>query len=66
MDNKCTYEEIFKQNENRIHYHIHKLRRDPYNEFYVEGLYAMWLAYKNYQPDSTFNLLQFCDSESID
>ncbi|WP_047984284.1 sigma-70 family RNA polymerase sigma factor [Ornithinibacillus californiensis] len=47
-----TFEEIFKQNEKRIHYHIHKLHiRDPYNEFYVEGLYAMWLAYKKYQPD---------------
>ncbi|MFS0673646.1 RNA polymerase sigma factor [Ornithinibacillus sp. 179-J 7C1 HS] len=52
MDKKFTFEEIFKQNENRIHYHIHKLRiRDPYNEFYVEGLFALWLAYKNYQPD---------------
>lgn len=52
MDNKFTFEEIFKQNENRIYYHIHKLRiRDPHNEFYVEGLFALWLAYKNYQPD---------------
>jgi RNA polymerase sigma factor (sigma-70 family) len=47
-----TFEEIFKQNEKRIHYHIHKLHiRDPHNEFYVEGLYAMWVAYKKYQPD---------------
>lgn len=52
MDKDFTFEEIFKQNENRIHYHIHKLQiRDPHNEFYVEGLYAMWLAYKRYQPD---------------
>lgn len=52
MDKEFTFEEIFKQNENRIHYHIHKLRiRDPHNEFYVEGLFALWLAYKNYQPD---------------
>jgi RNA polymerase sigma factor (sigma-70 family) len=52
MDKGFTFEEIFKQNEKRIHYHIHKLQiRDPHNEFYVEGLYAMWLAYKNYQPE---------------
>ncbi|HAM79227.1 RNA polymerase sigma factor [Ornithinibacillus bavariensis] len=52
MDKDFTFEEIVKQNEKRIYYHIHKLQiRDPHNEFYVEGLYAMWLAYKNYQPD---------------
>lgn len=52
MDKKFTFEEIFQQNEKRIHYQIHKLHiRDPHNEFYIEGLYAMWLAYKNYQPD---------------
>ncbi|MGY0691356.1 sigma-70 family RNA polymerase sigma factor [Virgibacillus sp. FSP13] len=51
-DNKVTFEEIFKQNERRIHYQIHKLRiQDPHREFYVEGLYAMWLAYKKYKPD---------------
>ncbi|WP_047982621.1 sigma-70 family RNA polymerase sigma factor [Ornithinibacillus contaminans] len=47
-----TFEEIFKQNEKRIHYHIHKLGlQDPHQEYYVEGMYAMWNAYKNYQPD---------------
>ncbi|WP_010096055.1 sigma-70 family RNA polymerase sigma factor [Ornithinibacillus scapharcae] len=52
MNKDFTFEEIVKQNENRIHYQIHKLNiRDPHNEFYVEGLYAMWIAYKNYQPD---------------
>lgn len=52
MDKEFTFEEIFKQNENRIHYQLHKLQiRDPHNEFYVEGLYAIWLAYKKYQPD---------------
>jgi RNA polymerase sigma factor (sigma-70 family) len=47
-----TFEEIFKQNENRIHYHIHKLGiRDTHREFYMEGMYALWQAYKKYQPD---------------
>ena len=47
-----TFEEIFKENERRIHYHIHKLRiKDPYNEFYVEGIHAMWNAYKTFQPE---------------
>ncbi|WP_449355170.1 sigma-70 family RNA polymerase sigma factor [Virgibacillus natechei] len=46
------FEEIFKQNERRIHYHIHKLNiRDPHQEFYTEGLVAMWNAYEKYQPD---------------
>ncbi|MBY7142600.1 sigma-70 family RNA polymerase sigma factor [Virgibacillus sp. NKC19-3] len=47
-----TFEEIFKQNERRIHYHIHKLNiRDTHQEFYTEGLVAMWNAYEKYQPD---------------
>ncbi|WP_249870525.1 sigma-70 family RNA polymerase sigma factor [Oceanobacillus saliphilus] len=47
-----TFEEIFKQNERRIHYHLHKLNiRDPHREFYQEGAIAMWNAYENYQPD---------------
>ena len=47
-----TFEEIFKQNERRIHYQIHKLGiRDPHREFYSEGLYALWHAYQKYEPD---------------
>ncbi len=47
-----TLEEIFEQNEKRIHYHMLKLGiNDPHREFYVEGLYAMWMAYKKYDPD---------------
>src|SRR5699024_10239494 len=31
---------------------LHKLGiKDPYNEFYVEGMYAMWEAYQKFQPD---------------
>lgn len=54
MENKqeLTFEEIFKQNERRIFYQIHKLGlQDPHQEFFVEGIYAMWTAYKSYQPD---------------
>lgn len=47
-----TFEEIFKQNERRIHYHIHRLNlRDPHQEYFQEGLVALWKAYENYQPD---------------
>lgn len=50
--NRFTFEEIFEQNERRIHYHLHRLNiRDPHQEFYQEGLIAMWSAYRNYQPD---------------
>lgn len=50
--NMFTFEEVFRQNERRIHYHLHKLNiHDPHQEFYQEGLIAMWNAYENYQPD---------------
>ncbi|QKY69714.1 sigma-70 family RNA polymerase sigma factor [Lentibacillus sp. CBA3610] len=48
----ATFEEIFRQNERRIHYYIHRLNiQDPHQEFYQEGLVAMWNAYENYEPD---------------
>ncbi|WP_174615161.1 hypothetical protein [Virgibacillus ihumii] len=47
-----TFEEFFKQNRDRIRYHIRDLHiQDPHNTFFVEGLYTMWLAYKRYRPD---------------
>lgn len=57
MDNNMhkinmTFEEIVKQNERRIYYQIHKLNiRDPHQEFYQEGLVAMWNAYETYRAD---------------
>ena len=49
---KVPFEEIIKQNERRIYYYIHKLNvKDPHQEFYQEGLVAMWNAYNTYQPD---------------
>ncbi len=48
---EMSFEEIFEQNERRIHYHIHRLGiRDPYEDFYAEGLFAMWMAYQKYEP----------------
>ena len=50
--NEFTLEEILKQNEKRIHYHIHRLGiHDSHQEFYTEGLYAMWMAYRKYEPN---------------
>jgi len=49
---KLTFEEIAKQNERRVHYHIHRLSlRDPHEEFFQEGLVAMWNAYEKHEPD---------------
>ncbi|MFD1039797.1 sigma-70 family RNA polymerase sigma factor [Virgibacillus byunsanensis] len=47
-----SFEELFKQNERRIFYQIHKLRgKDPDRELYQEGLLTMWNAYETYTPD---------------
>ncbi|MBP1970759.1 DNA-directed RNA polymerase specialized sigma24 family protein [Virgibacillus natechei] len=47
-----SFEEIFKQNERRIQYHLRQLRiQDPHQEFYQEGLRAMMMAYETYHPD---------------
>ncbi|WP_088052545.1 sigma-70 family RNA polymerase sigma factor [Virgibacillus dakarensis] len=52
MDNKIPFEVIFKQNERRIYYHLHKLNiHDPHHDYFQEGLVAMWNAYETYQPD---------------
>lgn len=49
---KYTFEEIYNQNKRRIHYHIYQLNiHDPHREYYVEGLTALWHAYKSYEPD---------------
>lgn len=49
---KFTFEEIYNQNKQRIHYHIYQLNiQDPHKEFYLEGLTALWHAYKTYNPD---------------
>jgi RNA polymerase sigma factor (sigma-70 family) len=49
---KFTFEEIVKQNENRIHYQLQLLGiRDMEGDFYAEALIAMWRAYKKYDPN---------------
>lgn len=49
---KMTFDEIYKQNERRMYYQIHKMNiSDPQQEFYSHGLVAMWNAYEKYQPD---------------
>lgn len=47
-----NFEEIVEQNRKRIYYQMQRLGiRDPYGDFYAEGLHAMWMAYKKYEPD---------------
>lgn len=46
-----TFDEIYQQNQNRIHYHIHKLQiKDLHQEFYQIGLQSLWQAYQKYEP----------------
>lgn len=42
---------FFKANERRIHYQIQRLRipQDLYEEFYAEGIVALWHGYKHYK-----------------
>lgn len=49
---KVTFDDIFKENERRIHYHINRLNiRDPHQDFFQEGLCALWNAYDSYKPE---------------
>ncbi|MUV38776.1 DNA-directed RNA polymerase [Lentibacillus sp. JNUCC-1] len=52
MNRHYSFEEIYEQNRKRIHYHLHKLNiHDPHQEFFQEGLIALWNAHQTYQPD---------------
>ena len=44
------FELFFKANERRIHYQIQRLgiRGPLYEEFYAEGIFALWQAYRTY------------------
>ncbi|MBO1001801.1 sigma-70 family RNA polymerase sigma factor [Pseudogracilibacillus auburnensis] len=46
------FEAFFKANEDRIHFQIHRLgiTGDWYDEFYAEGIFALWKAYQGYKP----------------
>jgi len=50
---KEDFESFFQANERRIHYQIHQLniRGNWYGEFYAEGIFAIWQAYRDF--DST-------------
>lgn len=47
---KQDFELFFQANERRIHYQIHRLgiKESWYDDFYSEGLIALWEAYKTY------------------
>ncbi|MUV37132.1 DNA-directed RNA polymerase [Lentibacillus sp. JNUCC-1] len=52
MTRTFTFEEIYEQNKRRIHYQIHKLNiHDPHQEYFQEGLCAMWQAYETHNPN---------------
>lgn len=52
MKENLDLEEFIKQNERRVYYQIHQLQiEDKDEEYFQEGLVAMWKAYENYQPD---------------
>ncbi|MBP1971349.1 RNA polymerase sigma factor (sigma-70 family) [Virgibacillus natechei] len=47
-----TFDEVVVQHEAMIYYHLHKLCIiDNQEDFYQEGLCAMWEAYQKYRPD---------------
>lgn len=47
-----SFEQIYQQNKNRIHYQILKLGiNDPNQDYFSEGLFAMWHAYQRFNPD---------------
>jgi len=47
MENQ--FETFFQANERRIHFQIHRLRipHNLYDEFYTEGIVALWSAYQD-------------------
>lgn len=52
MKEDQEFERIVKENENLIHYHIRSLHiRDGNEDFFSEGLFALWNAYLTYKPE---------------
>jgi|SRR5699024_1793559 len=47
-----NFEQFFEENKARIHYQIRRLNIPPrfYDEFYSEGLVALWNGYGNFKP----------------
>lgn len=57
-EEKISFEEIYEQNKKRIHYQMNRLRIRSkledislIEDFYQEGLFALWNAYEKYDPD---------------
>lgn len=52
MKMKKDFDVFLQANEGRIYYQMHRLKipRDLYEEFYAEGIVALWNAYKKYDP----------------
>lgn len=51
-DIDLSFEEFLEKNERRIYYQIHKMHiNDTHQEFYQEGLWAMWEAYRTYKQE---------------
>lgn len=50
---KGDFETFFRANERRIHYQIHRLGITDawYDDFYSEGIIALWEAYKEYDAE---------------
>src|SRR5699024_7680222 len=48
MNMEQSFEQFFKANERRIHFHIHRLGipANLHDEFYTEGIVALWKAYQ--------------------
>ncbi|MFC4557572.1 sigma factor [Virgibacillus kekensis] len=47
----ATFMEVVEQNEKRIYFFIHKMGiKDQYGDYYQEGLFALWSAYKTFDP----------------
>lgn len=47
------FERVVKESERLIHYHIHKLNIiDHTGDFYAEGLFALWNAYRTYDEEA--------------
>ena len=46
---ETQFEDFFQGNERRIHFQIHRLRipHNLYDEFYTEGIVALWQAYQD-------------------
>src|SRR5699024_2880434 len=50
-DNSWNFEELLKQNEKRLFYQLYRLKLESQEDYYQEGLIALWQASVNYNAD---------------